>query len=215
MWPASNRTRSRVKHFMDGLLLLKHPKNVLMLAEKFLILIAVLLECFLTSRFWGLHHVSLLFSCVYYHSWKKCVLTILYVMGLLFLVASKQFVLNFTVFYEIWGSHGGESVHGGLMGVGAVLTSVQPWRWRQYVPPKSWYPPTYPHGVKPQKTTINMTAFSDPLLSAEFKCGTIRVMAKRIRSCINHKFGDGALLQAPDPSKTDISITFKLFHVLL
>jgi hypothetical protein len=34
---------------------------------------------------------------------------------------------------------------------------LQPWRWRQNVSPKLCYPPTSPHGTKPQ---INMRAFS-------------------------------------------------------
>jgi hypothetical protein len=49
---------------------------------------------------------------------------------------------------EIWGSHTGEDRcpwrSYGLW---------QPWRWKQCVPPKRWYPLSIPHGVTTQKTT--------------------------------------------------------------
>jgi hypothetical protein len=32
----------------------------------------------------------------------------------------------------------------------------QPWRWRQYVPPKRWYLPISPHGVTTQETNIDI-----------------------------------------------------------
>jgi hypothetical protein len=33
---------------------------------------------------------------------------------------------------------------------------IQPWRWRQYVPPKCRYLPTSPHGVTTQKTNTDI-----------------------------------------------------------
>jgi hypothetical protein len=34
---------------------------------------------------------------------------------------------------------------------------IQPWRWRQYVPPKRWYLPTSPRDVTALKTSIDST----------------------------------------------------------
>jgi hypothetical protein len=36
------------------------------------------------------------------------------------------------------------------------LLQLQPWRWRQYIPPKRWYLPTSPHGVTTQKISIDI-----------------------------------------------------------
>jgi hypothetical protein len=52
---------------------------------------------------------------------------------------------------EIWGSYGSEDVAGVFW-----VVVLQPWRWKQYVPPKQWYPPTSRHGVTAQKTTIDI-----------------------------------------------------------
>jgi hypothetical protein len=35
-------------------------------------------------------------------------------------------------------------------------TFLQPWRWRQYVPPKRWYLPSSLHGVKTRKNVTTM-----------------------------------------------------------
>jgi hypothetical protein len=35
-------------------------------------------------------------------------------------------------------------------------SELQPWRWRQCVPPKRWYPPTSPHGIISQKVNIDI-----------------------------------------------------------
>jgi hypothetical protein len=40
------------------------------------------------------------------------------------------------------------------VGTGAIVLA-QPWGWRQYVPPKRWYPLTSPHGITAQKTTMD------------------------------------------------------------
>jgi hypothetical protein len=61
-----------------------------------------------------------------------------------------------------------ELVDGGLLGCDAVWTcrwvptfqrNIQPpyesWRWKEYVPPKRWYPPTSSQSVTIQETTID------------------------------------------------------------
>jgi hypothetical protein len=41
-----------------------------------------------------------------------------------------------------------------------LTSSFQPWRWRQYGPPKYWYVPTSPHGVATQKTQHQQLHFN-------------------------------------------------------
>jgi hypothetical protein len=48
---------------------------------------------------------------------------------------------------EILDFHDSVDVCVGLMGCDAI--------WRKYVPPKYWYPPTSPHDIKAQKTSID------------------------------------------------------------
>jgi hypothetical protein len=45
----------------------------------------------------------------------------------------------------------------GMLGSGGIyiVSSLQPWRRRQYASPKHWHPPTSLHGAKTQKKIIN------------------------------------------------------------
>jgi hypothetical protein len=49
----------------------------------------------------------------------------------------------------------GEDVGVGFQVCNATWNSEQPWRWKQYVPPKHWYLPRSPHGFAIQKTNVH------------------------------------------------------------
>jgi hypothetical protein len=90
--------------------------------------------------------------------------------------------MNCSSWSEIWCSYGGEDgvvVFCAVTPCGLVFRyqrfeetccpHLQGWRWKQYVPPKRWYPPANLHGVTTHKNNIVMKCLN-LILSKCYKC---------------------------------------------